>query len=222
MIRVLLVDDEALIREGLRLILDSESDIEVVGEAADGTGATLEAGRLRPDVILMDIRMPKTDGIEATRHLAQDPRARGRVVALTTFDRDEYVYQALRAGASGFLLKNAPATSLVEAVRTVARGEALLAPQITRRLIEQFVQQPSPGDDVPEQLTELTDRELEVLRLIARGHSNDEIAQQLFLSYATVKSYVTRILSKLDLRDRTTAVVLAYETGLVKPGQTDT
>ena len=217
MIRVLIADDQALVRGGFHSILAGQEDIDVVGEAEDGVQAVAEAERLQPDVVLMDIRMPGMDGIEATRRIA----ARGlpsRVLVLTTFDVDEYVYDAMRAGASGFLLKTAPPKQLADAVRTIAAGEALLAASVTRRLIEQFVRRPPPGARVPPGLEELTERELDVLRLIARARSNAEIATELFVSEATVKSHVNRILTKLDLRDRAQAIVLAYEAGLVEPG----
>jgi DNA-binding NarL/FixJ family response regulator len=219
-IRVLLADDQALVRGAFRMMLDAEPDIEVVGEAADGREAVDQARLHKPDLVLMDVRMPGMDGIEATRALLTRASAT-RVLMLTTFDLDEYVYEAMRAGASGFMLKNAPPDQLAAAVRTVAAGEALLAPTITRRLIEAFTQRPRAAAGKPEQLAELTDRELEVLRHIARGLSNAEIATTLFLSEATIKTHVNRILTKLHLRDRTQAAVLAYETGLVQPGDGD-
>jgi DNA-binding NarL/FixJ family response regulator len=218
MINVLLADDQALVRGGLRAMLETEDDLRIVGEAEDGAQAVEEALLRKPDVILMDIRMPGTDGIEATRRLA----ARGstaRVLVVTTFDLDEYVFAALRAGASGFLLKDADPDRLVQAIRTVAAGETLLAPSITRRLIEHFVAGPDPAVAATTRFAELTERELEVLGLVARGLSNGEIAETLFLSEATVKTHVTRFLSKLGLRDRVQAVVLAYETGLAVPGR---
>ena len=217
MIRILVVDDEPLVRSGVRMILESEEDIEVVGEAADGNEALEQARELAPDVVILDVRMPGLDGIETTRRLLKRAEA-PRILILTTFDLDEYVYEAMKAGASGFILKNVPPAKLVDAVRTVADGEALLAPAITRRMIERFVRRAPAGTGRPVQLAELTERELSVLRLIARGLSNAEIAASLFLSEATVKSHVNRVLSKLDLRDRTQATVLAYETGLVEPG----
>jgi DNA-binding NarL/FixJ family response regulator len=216
-IRVAIADDQALVRGGFRSILDGQPDIEVVGEAGDGAEAVEAAVRLAPDVILMDVRMPGTDGLEATRRIA----ARGlatRVLVLTTFDVDEYVYEAMKAGASGFLLKTAPPRQLAEAVRTVAAGDEILAPSVTRRLVEQFVRRPPPGTGVPARLADLTERELDVLRLVARAQSNAEIAAELFVTEATVKSHVNRLLGKLGLRDRTQAIVLAYETGLVEPG----
>jgi DNA-binding NarL/FixJ family response regulator len=219
MIRVLLADDQALVRGGFRSILEGPDDIEVVGEAADGLQAIDQAMTSAPDVIVMDIRMPRMDGIEATRRLVNDGRVQARVLMLTTFDHDEYVYQALRAGASGFLLKSAPPRELAGAIRVVASGEALLAPEITRRMIEEYVRRPRPGTEPPPGLAALTSREREVLGLIAQGRSNAEIGATLFLSEPTVKTHVTRILAKLRLRDRVQAVVLAYESGLVQPGQ---
>jgi DNA-binding NarL/FixJ family response regulator len=219
-IRVLLADDQALVRGGFRMILEAQKDIEVVGEAADGSEAVNIAGEIEPDVILMDIRMPILDGLEATRRVLADD-GKSRVLILTTFDVDEYVYEAMKAGASGFLLKDVRPEQLAEAVRVVAAGDALLAPAITRRLVEQFVRRPPPGSHTPPELTELTDRELEVLKLVARGLSNSEIASVLFLTEATVKTHVTRILAKLNLRDRVQAVVLAYESGVIQPGEHD-
>lgn len=218
MIRVLLVDDQALVRGGFRSILEGQDDIEIVGEAGDGADAVEEALQRAPDVVLMDVRMPRVDGIEATRRLQADPRVNARVLMLTTFDHDEYVYEALRAGASGFLLKSAPPRELAAAVRIVAAGDALLAPEITRRMIEDYVRRPRSGSAAPPALGELTARERQVLELIARGRSNSEIAAELYLSDPTVKTHVSRILAKLDLRDRVQAVVLAYESGLVQPG----
>ena len=218
MIRVLIADDQALVRGGFRSILEGQDDIEVVGEAEDGAATVDATLRLLPDVVLMDIRMPGMDGIEATRRLAARGSA-SRVLVLTTFDVDDYVYEAMKAGASGFLLKTAPPRQLADAVRTVAAGEALLAPSVTRRLVEQFVRRPPPGAAVPPGLEALTERELDVLRLLARALSNAEIAGELVLSEATVKSHVNRILGKLDLRDRAQAIVLAYESGLVEPGE---
>jgi DNA-binding NarL/FixJ family response regulator len=221
MIRVLIADDQALVRGGFHSILAGQDDIEVIGEAEDGNAAVELTEQLRPDVALMDIRMPGIDGIEATRRIA----ARGiatRVLVLTTFDIDDYVYEAMKAGASGFLLKTAPPQQLADAVRTIAAGDALLAPSITRRLIQQYVRRPPPGTTVPPGLEELTQRELDVLKLLARAMSNAEIAAELVVSDATVKSHVNRILSKLSLRDRAQAIVLAYEAGLVEPGSSPT
>jgi DNA-binding NarL/FixJ family response regulator len=216
-IRVLVADDQTLVRAGFRAILEVQDDLEVVGEAEDGDEAVALARELRPDVVLMDIRMPNVDGIEATRRLIRDGDA-PRILMLTTFDLDEYVYEAMKAGASGFLLKDAPRDQLVGAVRTVAAGDALLAPALVRRLIEDFVRRPAPGAGPPAELDDLTEREREVLTLIARGLANAEIAARLFVSEATVRTHVTHILAKLGLRDRVQAVVLAYETGLVQPG----
>jgi DNA-binding NarL/FixJ family response regulator len=214
-IRVLLADDQELVRAGFRMILETQADIEVAGEAGDGAEAVAATRRLQPDVVLMDIRMPNLDGLQATRQLMA-AGSRSRVVILTTFDLDEYVYQALTAGASGFLLKNAPPEQLISGVRVVAAGDALLAPSITRRVIAQFTRLPRPGDT--DALVGLTDRERQVLQLVARGLSNAEIAARLFVSDATVKSHVAHLLAKLQLRDRVQAVVLAYESGLVRPG----
>jgi DNA-binding NarL/FixJ family response regulator len=219
-IRVLLADDQALVRSGFRLILERDGEIDVVGEAEQGDEAVELGRKLRPDVILMDVRMPVTDGITATRQLVNDPTFTGRVLMLTTFDLDEYVYEAIRAGASGFLLKDVHPADLLHAVRLVARGEALLAPSLTRRLLEEFVARPRTGDPGATPFAELTERELEVTRAVARGLSNAEIGKELFLSQATVKTYVTRILTKLNLRDRVQIVVAAYESGLVQPGTT--
>jgi len=216
-IRVVIADDQGLVREGLRMMLDAEPDIEVATEAGNGSEALAAARTHDPDVLLMDIRMPELDGIEATARLVGS-NARTRILVLTTFDHDEYVYRAMKAGASGFLLKDANREQLAHAVRTVAAGDALLAPAITRRLVEDYCRRPPPGVDQPAAADELSPRELEVLRLVARGMANAEIAGQLFLSEATVKSHVARILSKLGLRDRVQAVVLAYESGIVRPG----
>jgi DNA-binding NarL/FixJ family response regulator len=216
-IRVLIVDDQALVRAGFRMILEAETDIEVVGEAADGVEGLVEAQRLEPDVVLMDVRMPELDGIEATRRLLATGGT-SKVVMLTTFDMDEYVYDALRAGASGFLLKDVPPEQLVEGIRAIGNGDALLAPSITRRLIEEFVRSRPAQTSPPPGLAELTARELEVLQLISRGLSNAEIAQELFVSETTVKTHVAHLLMKLKLRDRVQAVVLAYESGLAQPG----
>ncbi|HEY5099479.1 MAG TPA: response regulator transcription factor [Gaiellaceae bacterium] len=216
MIRILIADDQELVRTGFRVVLDAEPDFEVVGEAADGLAALNAAETLHPDIVLMDIRMPNLDGIEATRRLAAG-NGSPRILILTTFDLDDYVYEALRAGASGFLLKDARAEELRQAIRMVSAGDALLSPAITRRLIESYTRRPPPATH-PAPLTELTPRELEVLRLIARGLSNADIACELFVGDATVKTHVARIFSKLDLHDRAQAVVLAYESGLVQPG----
>jgi DNA-binding NarL/FixJ family response regulator len=217
-ISVLLVDDQALVRSGFKLIIDAQEDMEVVGEAADGRAAIEEAARLHPDVVLMDVRMPEVDGIAATGSIVGE-RPEARVLVLTTFDEDSIVYDAMKAGASGFLLKSAPPAQFIDAVRTVAAGDALLAPSVTRRLVEDFVRRPPPGEASSDRLAVLTDREREVLTLIGRGRSNAEIAGELYVSGATVKTHVNRILSKLGLRDRVQAVVLAYETGLVRPGE---
>jgi DNA-binding NarL/FixJ family response regulator len=219
--RVLIVDDQALVRTGFRMILDAEPDVEVVGEAENGNEAVALARSLEPDVVLMDIRMPEMDGIEATRKVvALTGCTVPRVLMLTTFDLDEYVYDALRAGASGFLLKDVPAEQLAAGVRMVAAGDALLAPSITRRLIEEFAAAPAAAAP-PSGLDELTPRELEVFKLVARGLSNAEIAEQLIVGETTVKTHVTRLLMKLGLRDRVQAVVLAYEFAVVTPGRTD-
>jgi len=217
-IRVMVVDDQAMVRAGFRMILEAEPDLAVVGEAADGLEAVEVAARARADVVLMDIRMPRLDGIEATeRILAAGPDA-PRVLILTTFDLDDYVYAALRAGASGFLLKDAPPERLVDAIHVVARGDALLAPSVTRRLIEDLARRPRLGDTAFPRLDELTDRETEVLRHVARGLSNAEVANEMFLGEATVKTHLGRVLTKLGVRDRVQAVVVAYESGLVTPG----
>jgi DNA-binding NarL/FixJ family response regulator len=216
-IRVLVVDDQALVRAGFVKLLEPEPDLRVVGQAGDGSEAVEAAARTRPDVILMDIRMPRLDGIEATRRIRAGSRA-ARVLVLTTYDLDEYVFDALKAGASGFLLKDAPADQLVAGIRVIAAGDALLAPQVTKRLIEEFASRPTPPPDGPVELAELTAREREILTLIARGLTNGEIASELVLGESTVKTHVGNILSKLGLRDRVQAVVLAYETGLVRPG----
>jgi DNA-binding NarL/FixJ family response regulator len=218
-IRVLIADDEALVRGGFRMILEAQADLQVVGEAADGQQALAHVRELAPDVVLMDIRMPVMDGLEATRRLVSGDPMPPKVVMLTTFDLDEYVYEAMKAGASGFLLKTAPPSELAAAVRAVVGGDVLLSPLITRRLVEQFVRRPPPGHDLPPNLRTLTAREVEVLRLVAGGLSNAEIARALFLGEATVKTHLNRVLAKLGLRDRVQAVVLAYETGLVTPGR---
>jgi len=215
-ISILIADDQELLRAGFRMILEAEPDLEVVGEAADGAQAVDAALRLKPDIVLMDVRMPELDGIEATRRL-RDAGSDAKVVMLTTFDLDEYIHEALRVGASGFLLKDVPPEQLVAGLRAVASGDALLAPSITRRVIAEFIQRPpaAPAKIEP-RLAELTPRELEVLKLIAAGMSNAEVAQQLFVSATTIKTHVARILMKLDLRDRVQAVVLAHQTGLAQ------
>jgi DNA-binding NarL/FixJ family response regulator len=219
-IRVLIADDQALVRGGFRLIVDAQPDMTAVGEAGDGAEAVALAREHRPDVVLMDIRMPGMDGLGATRAITRDPGLRDvRVLILTTFDVDEHVYEAMRNGASGFLLKDVPPESLAAAVRTVAAGDALLAPAVLRRLIDAFIRRPAPGSSLPPALSRLTDRELDVLKRMARGHTNAEIAGQLYLSEATVKSHVGRVFTKLELRDRTQAVIVAYESGLVVPGE---
>ena len=221
LIRVALVDDQAMVRAGFRMILESEPDITVVGEAGDGREAIDMVQRSSPHVVLMDVRMPVMDGIEATRQLVAGP-GDARVLILTTFDLDDYVYSALRAGASGFMLKDAPAEQLINAVRVIAAGDALLAPSITRLLIEEVSRRPAvDAATVAPGLADLTERELEVLRALARGLSNGEIATQLYLGEATVKTHVGRVLTKLGLRDRVQAVVVAYESGLVTPGAPD-
>jgi DNA-binding NarL/FixJ family response regulator len=216
-IRVLLADDQSMVRAGFRMILESEADIEVVGEAENGEQATASARRLRPDVVLMDIQMPGEDGLRATRSVTETPGLLSRVVILTTFERDEYVFEALQSGASGFLLKNAPPEELVHAVRVVAAGDALLAPSVTRRIIEQFARRPL-RPEAGARLQSLTQREREVLVMLARGNSNAELAAELFVTEGTIKTHVSSLLAKLGLRDRVQAVVLAYESGLVTPG----
>jgi len=219
-IRVLVADDQALVRSGFRMIIDAQADMSVVAEASDGLEAVAQARTCRPDVALMDIRMPKLDGIAATRRILQDRGTVTRVLILTTFDLDEYVYEAVRAGASGFLLKIAPPSQLVNGVRVIAAGDALLAPSITRRLLERFARRPPPGA-LPAEVAELTEREREVLINIAKGLSNAEIAAAIGVTEATVKTHVTRVLSKLGCRDRVQAVVFAYESGVVQPGERD-
>jgi DNA-binding NarL/FixJ family response regulator len=216
-IRVLLADDQAMVRAGFRMILGSEPDIEVVGEAENGEQAAAAASRLRPDVVLMDIQMPGGDGLQATRRITESDEITSRVVVLTTFERDEYVFEAIQSGASGFLLKNAPPEELIHAVRVVAAGDALLAPSVTRRIIEQFARRPVELD-VRARLESLTQREREVLVMLARGNSNAELAAELFVTEGTIKTHVSSLLAKLGLRDRVQAVVLAYESGLVRPG----
>ena len=217
MIRVLLADDQALVRGGFRMILEARPDVEVVGEAGDGAEAVALVGRLRPDVVLMDVRMPGVDGLEATRRIVASGSA-ARIIVLTTYDADEYVFAALRAGASGFMLKDVRPADLADAVRVVARGDALLAPSVTRRLLDRVAGTlPGPDAAPPPDLGELTERELEVLRLVALALSNAEIAARLVLTEATVKTHVSSVLRKLGLRDRVQAVVLAYDLGIVRP-----
>jgi DNA-binding NarL/FixJ family response regulator len=218
MITVLLADDQDLVREGLRMIIDADPELAVVGEARNGVDAITRTRELDPDVVLMDIRMPELDGIEATRQLVAT-QTRARILVLTTFDLDEYVYRAMSAGATGFLLKDASREQLTAAVRTAAAGDAMLAPAVTRRLIEEFCRRP-PVDVTPPALTQLSQRERDVLLLVARGMSNAEVAQELFLGETTVKSHLARAFTKLGLRDRVQAVVFAYETGLVRPNGT--
>ena len=218
-VEVLLVDDQELVRTGVRAILDRHDDIAVVGEAEDGHAALDAAARLRPDVVLMDIRMSGMDGLEATRRLVSAAGDAPRVVVLTTFDLDEYVYEALRAGASGFLLKGAPADQLVHAVRVVAEGDALISPSVTRRLLEEFAGRPRADAVPPAALDELTARERDVLDLMAKGRSNREIAEELVVTAATVKTHVAHILMKLGVRDRVQAVILLYESGVIEPGR---
>jgi DNA-binding NarL/FixJ family response regulator len=219
--RCLIADDQAMVREGFAAVLAAQPGLLVVGQAADGADAVSQARQLDPDVVLMDVRMPLMDGLQATRQILSGPpgQFRPRVLMLTTFDLDDYVYEALRAGASGFLLKDATAAELVHAVRVVAAGDALLAPSVTRRLIADFARHPAAGSPAPRALGALTQRETEVLRLIARGLSNAEISASLVIAEQTTKTHIGRILAKLDLRDRAQAVVVAYESGLVAPGQ---
>jgi DNA-binding NarL/FixJ family response regulator len=219
-IRVLIVDDQALVRAGFRMILESETGIEIVGEAGDGLEAVDAVRTLSPDVVLMDIRMPNLDGLEATRRIVEGSGEPPRILMLTTFDLDEYVYEALRAGASGFMLKDTPPEQLVAAIHVIASGDALLSPTITKRVIEEFIRRPpsTVSQERPSKLDDLTARELEVLGFMARGLSNAEIAKDLFVSETTVKTHVARILMKLGIRDRVQAVVFAYESGLVQPG----
>jgi DNA-binding NarL/FixJ family response regulator len=219
-IRVLLVDDQALVRSGFRMLVEAQPDMEVVAEAADGHEAISEAIRTRPDVVLMDVRMPRMDGIEATGRITHAAAGlESKVLILTTFDLDEYVFRGLRAGASGFLLKDVTPEDLVRAIRVVAEGESLLSPSVTRRLIEEFVRTPEVPGSPPPELASLTEREREVLGLVGRGLANREIADRLFVSMATVKTHVNRLFAKLGLRDRAQAVVVAYEAGLVRPGE---
>jgi DNA-binding NarL/FixJ family response regulator len=220
MTRVVLVDDQALVRGGLRALLEAESDLEVVGEAADGDAAVATVAKTKPDVVLMDIRMPGTDGLEATRRIAADPALQHvKVLVLTTFEIDEYVFEALRAGASGFLLKDEEPTELLRAVRVVASGDSLLSPSVTRRVVETFATGPQPNAPARARLEELTDREREIVALVGTGLSNQEIAEHLVISPATARTHVSRAMLKLNARDRAQLVVFAYETGLVAPGQ---
>jgi DNA-binding NarL/FixJ family response regulator len=217
-IKVLLVDDQAMVRAGIHMILEAENDIHVVGEAEDGAKAVVCAHKLKPDVVLMDIQMPLLNGLEATRQITQTPGNSCRILVLTTFERDDYVFEALRAGASGFILKNAPPEDLIAAVRVVAEGNALLAPSVTRRIIHEFAQR-TPRVDLKAGLSSLTEREIEVMRLIAKGKTNAEIAADLFVGETTVKTHISNLFAKLDLRDRVQAVVYAYESGLIQPGE---
>lgn len=218
-IRVLIVDDQSMIRGGFSALLDAQEGLDVVGTAADGAGITEVVRRTRPDVVLMDIRMPTVNGLDATRTVLAMPQPVPRIIMLTTFDADEYVFAALRAGASGFLLKDSTPEELVHAVRVVARGEALLAPRVTRTLITDFASRPAPSARPDARLNDLTERELDVLVLVARGLANREIAEELMMAEQTVKTHVSRVLSKLRLRDRTQLVIAAYESGLVRAGQ---
>jgi DNA-binding NarL/FixJ family response regulator len=217
-IRVVLVDDQELIRTGFRMILEAEDDIEVVGEASDGEQAISMTRSVRPDVVLMDVQMPTMDGLEATGRIVRDASIPSRIVILTTFERDDYVFEALRAGASGFLLKNAPSEELVHAVRVVAAGDALLAPSVTRKVIEGFIRRPAHRSNEVE-LRRLTERETEILKLLATGKSNSELAAHLFVGEGTIKTHVSSVLTKLGIRDRMQAVIFAYESGLIEPGQ---
>ena len=217
-ISVLLVDDQAMVRAGFRMLLEAEPDIQVIGEAEDGSVAVSAVRSLKPDVVLMDIQMPVMDGLEATRHIvAEQRKVPARVLILTTFERDEYIFESLRSGASGFILKNAPPEDLINAIRVVAQGNALLAPSLTRRIIAEFAKKPVLKTHEGK-TKRLTEREIEVLRLVARGKTNEEIASELVIGEATVKTHVSSVLTKLDLRDRVQAVVFAYESGLVQPG----
>jgi DNA-binding NarL/FixJ family response regulator len=216
-IRVILADDQQMVRAGFRMILESERDIEVIGEAEDGAQSVAEAAKLQPDLVLMDIQMPGMNGLEATRQIVKQSGGKVKVLILTTFERDDYIFEALRAGASGFILKNASPEDLLEAVRVIAEGNALLAPSVTRRIIGEFARSPAQSN-LKAELEKLTQREIDVLKLIARGKTNSEIAQELVVSEATVKTHVSNMLTKLDLRDRAQAVVFAYESGLIQAG----
>jgi DNA-binding NarL/FixJ family response regulator len=219
-ISVLLADDQAMVRAGFRMLLEAEPDIQVVGEAEDGVVAVSAVRSLKPDVVLMDIQMPVMDGLEATRHIvAEQSKVPTRVLILTTFEHDEYIFESLRSGASGFILKNAPPEDLINAIRVVAKGNALLAPSVTRRIIAEFAKKPVPKT-YEEAIKRLTEREIEVLRLVARGKTNEEIAGELVVGEATVKTHVSNVLTKLDLRDRVQVVVFAYESGLIQLGGT--
>lgn len=217
-IRVVLVDDQALIRTGFKMILEAEDDIEIVGEASDGEQGVVTTRQLRPDVVLMDVQMPTLDGLQATSRIVQEPSIPSRIVILTTFERDDYIFDALRAGASGFLLKNSPSEDLVHAVRVVAAGDALLAPSVTRKVIEGFIERPAQRSNEKE-LRRLTERETEILQLLATGKSNAELATHLFVGEGTIKTHVSNVLTKLGLRDRMQAVIFAYESGLIEPGK---
>jgi DNA-binding NarL/FixJ family response regulator len=217
-IRVAVIDDQELMRDGFTMILNAQDDLQVVGDAEDGQAGIELCRRTNADIALMDIRMPKMDGIDATRIICDDPSITTKILMLTTFDLDEYVYAAMRAGASGFLLKDTPAKELAEAVRVIARGDALLAPSVTKRLIEEFARRPDPQETLVELPADLTEREHEALQLLARGMSNREIAAEMFVGEATAKTHVSRLLAKLGVRDRVQAVVLAYESGVVQPG----
>ena len=216
-IRVALADDQVLIRTGFKMILESEDDIDVVGEASDGEEAIAIARSARPDVVLMDVQMPRMDGLESTGRIAEDPSILSRIIILTTFERQDYLLEALRAGASGFLLKNCPPEDLVHAVRVVVAGDALLAPSVTRKVIEEFIRRPARASNEAE-LRRLTERETEILQLLATGKSNSELAAHLFVGEGTIKTHVSNVLTKLGLRDRMQAVIFAYESGLVEPG----
>lgn len=218
-ISVVIVDDESLVRSGISLVLGATGDIEVVADASDGAEGVRIAKDLRPDIVLLDVHMPSMNGLEAARHILDDPSSNTRVIMLTTFDRDEYVYTAMKAGASGFLLKSTAPEELTRSIRLIAAGDTQLAPAATKRLIEDFIKRPPPGQPLPDTFDKLTQREVDVLRVVAEGLSNSEVAVRLYLSEATVKTHINRILTKLQLRDRVQAVVLAYESGLVRPGE---